>query len=594
MSGSATIGNIDIGMRADVGKLQKDFKTAQTIVQAFTVNVASQAKSIGTQASVAASPLASLGSTIKAIGIGVAAYKFGGFFIEGIKGASDLNETLSKTDVILGESAGPVKAFADQMAKDFGLVKRETLDAASSFGGLAQSVGKLKGQDLSDFSIKMTKLAADLQSQKNIGSLDESSKILQIGLRGGQSDELNGLGVILNETTLKQYALAHGIQQVNGAFSEQQKFEIRSAMITEGLNKASGDLERTADSTSNQIRKFTGNVTNLGTSLGQFFLPIVTAVTTKLNGLLSGLTESLDSNKERINSGFATIGAGINAALRDIAYPAISLVGEAFGTLSGIVSSAVEFMSPAISTVGNVITNAYDVSTFALRNLGAIFQATAIQANESLTNLFIRVQTFAKNVQIAVGFIARNWYEILTDGFNASKAYLLNFFTNIESLVKAGLEAIKGNGFNFEWKGLTDGFQSAVKELPMFLQPELINLQGDIDKVFEGIGQKELKRTLQIQQDAKKVASPIATPGKPNEAPAETTPAAEKKFASVATLGSKEALSSIAKSQLGRGDNSIKDVAQSSKANLEVNRQILSETKKKTAGTGAAPFKFAT
>lgn len=546
MSGSATIGNIDIGMRADVGKLQKDFKTAQNIVGTFTVNVANQAKGIGTQASVAASPLAGLGSSIKAIGIGIAAYKFGGFFVEGIKGASDLNETLSKTDVILGDSSPAVKAFADQMAKDFGLVKRETLDAASSFGGLAQSVGKLKGQDLSDFSIKMTKLAADLQSQNNIGSLDESSKILQIGLRGGQSDELNGLGVILNETTLKQYALAHGIQQVNGAFSEQQKFEIRSAMITEGLNKASGDLERTADSTSNQIRKFTGNVTNLGTSLGQFFLPIITAVTTKLNGLLSGLTESLEANKERINSGFEAI--------------------------------------------GNVVSGMYEVVSFTLRNFGAIFQATSLQATESLTNLGIRIQTFAKNLQIAAGFIARNWYEILQDGFNASKAYLMNFFTNIESLVKAGLEAIQGNGFNFEWKGLTDGFQSAVKELPMFLEPELINLQGDIDKVFEGIGQKELKRTLQIQQGVKKVA----TPGKPNEALAETTPAAEKKFASVATLGSKEALSSIAKSQLGRGDNSIKDVAQSSKANLEVNRQILTETKKKNAGTGAAPFKFAT
>jgi hypothetical protein len=86
---------------------------------------------------------------------------------EAIGQASDLNETISKTGVIFGDSSKEITAWSQNSAKQLGLSQRAALDAASTFATFGKAAG-LAGKDLVGFSTSLVKLAADLAELRRI------------------------------------------------------------------------------------------------------------------------------------------------------------------------------------------------------------------------------------------------------------------------------------------------------------------------------------------------------------------------------------------------------------------------------------------
>ena len=231
-----------------------------------------------------------------ALGLVGTGYKAVGFLKEAIKNASDLNEVTNKTNVILGEGAPAVRRFADQMAKDFGSSKAATLEVSTELAGLGKGLGGLKGDKLAEFSTSLTRLAADVSSIDN-KSIKEVGDAFRVGLSGEQSDVLKGLGIVLNETTVRVFALSHGIGKVGQELTEEAKLMARAGIITEGLAFANGDLANTINDPANAYRKFTGQIENLGASLGGILLPVVNEVLGGLNSLATGTDDALGRSK---------------------------------------------------------------------------------------------------------------------------------------------------------------------------------------------------------------------------------------------------------------------------------------------------------
>jgi hypothetical protein len=77
--------------------------------------------------------------------------------LDGVKSASDLNEEVSKAEVIFGDVSNEIKAFAKTADKALGLTQTEALKAASTFATFGKASG-LAGKDLSKFSKGATKL----------------------------------------------------------------------------------------------------------------------------------------------------------------------------------------------------------------------------------------------------------------------------------------------------------------------------------------------------------------------------------------------------------------------------------------------------
>lgn len=197
-----------------------------------------------------------------AIGAGIA---------KSIGAASDLNETVSKTQVVFGESGKAVTSWADNSAKQFGLSKRAALDAVDTFAIFGQGAG-LAGTDLTDFSQKLVGLSADLASFSNT-SPEQAIDAIGAALRG-ESEPIRQYGVLLDDATLKARAMTMGLYDGKGALDQHSRVLAAQAEILAQTTKAQGDFARTADGAANSQRIAKAEAEDAAASLGQNFLPI--------------------------------------------------------------------------------------------------------------------------------------------------------------------------------------------------------------------------------------------------------------------------------------------------------------------------------
>jgi len=195
--------------------------------------------------------------------------------IPAVKAASDLNETVQKTEVIFGAASKEVLKFSDTTAKSMGISKTAALGAASTFGVFGKAAG-LTGTSLANFSTDFTKLAADLASFSNT-TPEQAITAIGAALRG-ESEPIRQYGVLLNDATLKQEALALGIYDGTGALTAQQKVLAAQAAIFKQTTDAQGDFERTSGGLANQQRILAASIQDLQAAIGKALLPIIQAV----------------------------------------------------------------------------------------------------------------------------------------------------------------------------------------------------------------------------------------------------------------------------------------------------------------------------
>lgn len=240
--------------------------------------------------------------------------------------ASDLNETISKTQQVFGTSSGQITKFADEMADKFGLPKQQILDAASNIGLVAKASG-LAAPEAAKMSTELAALAADASSFFNV-PLDQALEKIRAGLVG-EAEPLRAFGVLLSEAAVQAEAQALGLGKASGEsgklrkahlgveaaqrrvakalkehgrnslqyadaqgavekaqlaveeagkganveLTEQQKVQARASIITKQMATASGDLSRTQDSLANVTRNIKGDFANLTAEFGQRLLP---------------------------------------------------------------------------------------------------------------------------------------------------------------------------------------------------------------------------------------------------------------------------------------------------------------------------------
>jgi len=186
-----------------------------------------------------------------------------------ITAASNMEESLSKVNVIFGRGARDVEKFARTAAKELGQSQQAVLNAAGAFGTFGKAAG-LSGQDLATFSNDFTTLATDLASFNNT-SPEEAVQAIGAALRG-EAEPLRRFGVLLNDATLKQEALTLGIYDGKGALTAQQKILAAQAAIYKQTGDAQGDFMRTSDGLANSQRTLAATFENVKAKFGAAFL----------------------------------------------------------------------------------------------------------------------------------------------------------------------------------------------------------------------------------------------------------------------------------------------------------------------------------
>jgi len=197
-----------------------------------------------------------------------------------VQKASDLNETISKSQQIFGDASREIRKFADDAASSLGQTKQQAIDAAATFGIFGKSAG-LSGQALADFSTKFVTLASDLSSFNNT-SPEEAIQAIGAALRG-EAEPIRSFGVLMNDAALKQVALEMGIYSGNGALTAQQKVLASSELLFKQTSDAQGDFERTSGGLANQQKILKASLDNITTTIGTLLLPVFVNVVTFIN-----------------------------------------------------------------------------------------------------------------------------------------------------------------------------------------------------------------------------------------------------------------------------------------------------------------------
>lgn len=229
-----------------------------------------------------AAGLGAAAGTMGAAAVGAATVAAVGFVKSSVSAASDLNETISKTQQIFGKQASSsLISFAGKAATAFGQSKQQALDAAATFGVFGKSAG-LSGDKLADFSSGFVGLASDMASFSNT-SPQEAIDAIGAALRG-EAEPIRRYGVLLDDASLRQEAMRQGlIKTTKDALTPQQKVLAAQALIYKQTKDQQGDFARTSGGLANQQRILAANFENVKTKIGAGLLPVVQKLVTWFN-----------------------------------------------------------------------------------------------------------------------------------------------------------------------------------------------------------------------------------------------------------------------------------------------------------------------
>lgn len=193
-----------------------------------------------------------------------------GYFSGAISGASDLNETLSKSSAIFGANAGAIEAFGNNAAKNVGLSKSAAISAAAGFGDMFLQLGFVEDAAAA-MSQQVVIAAADLGSFSNLETADVADRI-SAAFRG-EYDSLQAVIPNINAARVESEALAMSGKSVASELTAQEKAAAVLAIVQKDGARAMGDFERTSDGAANKQKILTAQMEDQTTRLGSALLP---------------------------------------------------------------------------------------------------------------------------------------------------------------------------------------------------------------------------------------------------------------------------------------------------------------------------------
>ena len=273
-----TVDELQVLITANTNELRKEINNAN--------------KSISGLQKSANKGTASVASAFSKLKTGIIALGIGKVIKDSIQSGMDAIESDSLFETSLGNSADAVRAWSDEVSSVLGLNAVSMRKNTGVIYNMTSSMGVAE-----DSALKMSKgvslLSEDMASFYNLDS-EEAFNKLRAGLTG-ETEPLKALGILVDENTIKQVAYSEGIAENGAELTQQQKVLARYVAILKQTGNAQGDLARTIDSPSNQLRQLKQQITQLGLAFSNFLMPIVSAVLPYLTAFARVVTQALNS-----------------------------------------------------------------------------------------------------------------------------------------------------------------------------------------------------------------------------------------------------------------------------------------------------------
>lgn len=307
--------------------------------------------------------------------------------------ASDYQETLNKVKVAYGENSDEVLRWGKTTLKQFGLAKGTALDMAALYGDMGTGMGFTTDQ-AADMGTSLVGLAADMASFKNI-SIDMANTALK-SIYTGETESLKGLGVVMTEANLTQFAMNNGITKNIKDMSQQEKVMLRYKFVLDATKNAQGDFARTNAGFANQLRMIKEGLKEMGTTLGALAIPMLEKLFQKINAGLAWFTQFSQklSENEQLQLAFTRAGDAVIKFFQSFGLEVgnsedsasgfadiLTVVLNTLSTVIDIVSGAIQLFqdwSPLILTIIGVMTTYNAILWLQFAAVNAVAGATAI------------------------------------------------------------------------------------------------------------------------------------------------------------------------------------------------------------------------
>lgn len=191
-----------------------------------------------------------------------------------------LTQTMGKMTGFKMENDG---TLTDSKEKNLGLDATQMTNYAAGIAQVTNSVG-LTGEASVATSKALSMLAGDMSSFRNL-DMKTVMNNFSSGLIG-QSRSLYKYGIDITNATLATYAHSMGIKKNIQDMTQAEKMQLRMIAILDQSKVAWGDLAKTINSPSNQLRLLRNNFNSLARTIGNMFLPVVAKVLPYVNGLV--------------------------------------------------------------------------------------------------------------------------------------------------------------------------------------------------------------------------------------------------------------------------------------------------------------------
>lgn len=426
-----------------------------------------------------------------ALGAGLAVGAKG--LYDATQAAGDLNETVSKTNVIFGsKSANQLVSWAGDAAQNFGMSKQAALDAAATFGTFGKAAGK-SGQDLRNFAMEQTALAADLASFNNT-TPEEAIQAIGSALRG-ESEPLRAYGVLLDDASMRQEALAMGLTKTTkDVLTPQQKVLAAQSLIMKQTTAAQGDFERTSGSLANQQRILKADLANTSAEIGAKLLPVGLRIVTWLNA------EALPA--------FQAFGGWLGDNIPPVFERIRSVVSSVMNAMQGDVGGGLGQVQAIFASVTSIITTLWDrfggtITDYAVRTFDNVRQIIG-GALDVVSGIF---KTFSA---LLTGDWSGAWdgiKQILSGAWEIIKGIVKQGLTLLSTAMDMGWAAIRGI-VSGAWDGIKmlvsagiSGVVGWVQEIPGKFRNALSNLSGAVSEIFSAAMAAGRAGVVNIGQD---------------------------------------------------------------------------------------------
>ncbi len=284
----------------------------------------------------------------------------------------------------------------------------------------------------------------------------------------------------------------------------------------------------------------------------------------------AAMAENVQDSLTRIKAVF--VGAGRSILVS--ALPVIEKVSAGFSTFSASVFPKIK---AGFSAVVRGLVIGFMFAEVVIRNWKSalvIYYGTVTLAG---VRFFLGLKHwFTVALPAYLSWFGRNWGNLWTDMWNFIKIVIPNMWNNISGFFKGVWSWLKGDGFDFKWTGLLDGFEATVAELPKIAKRAKtaieINLETDIAKakgnIADSFKKKLAERMAKLEKSSKEavkkteqaakvtVATVLKKKEKPKKSP-KPKKAKSERGSSFAILGRAMSLSALAVGQDKKAEEKV-------------------------------------